>query len=65
MGKGSSPRPFEVDDKTFSDNWSRTFGKKNAEQKQESSNTSGESTYPENQGDELHSLQHIVTKRVP
>ena len=65
MGKGSSPRPFEVDDKTFSDNWSRTFGKKNAEQKQEISNTSGESTHPENQGDELHSLRDIATKRVP
>lgn len=26
-GKGSSPRPKEVDDETFSDNWERTFGK--------------------------------------
>ena len=26
-GKGDTPRPFAVDDKTFSDNWERTFGK--------------------------------------
>lgn len=27
-GKGDTPRPFAVDDKTFSDNWERTFGAK-------------------------------------
>ena len=27
-GKGSSPRPFSVDRKTFSDNWDAIFGKK-------------------------------------
>jgi len=27
-GKGSSPRPFSVDNNTFADNWERIFGKK-------------------------------------
>ena len=27
-GKGSSPRPFGVDKKTFDDNWDKIFGKK-------------------------------------
>lgn len=27
-GKGSAPRPFSVDDETFTDNWHRTFGPK-------------------------------------
>ena len=27
-GKGSSPRPFSVDDQTFSSNWDTIFGKK-------------------------------------
>ena len=27
-GKGSSPRPYSVDQKTFSDNWDAIFGKK-------------------------------------
>lgn len=31
MGKGSAPRPFEVDQDTFADNWAKIFGKKNAE----------------------------------
>jgi hypothetical protein len=31
MSKGSSPRPFEVDHKTFSDNFDAIFGKKNKE----------------------------------
>ena len=26
-GKGSAPRPFSVDRKTFEDNWDRIFGK--------------------------------------
>ena len=25
-GKGSSPRPFDVDHQTYEDNWSSTFG---------------------------------------
>jgi hypothetical protein len=29
MGKGSKPRPFSVDKKTFEDNWERIFGKAN------------------------------------
>ena len=27
-GKGSSPRPFSVDQKTFDDNWDRIFNRK-------------------------------------
>lgn len=27
-GKGSAPRPFSVDRKTFEDNWDRIFGSK-------------------------------------
>ena len=26
-GKGSSPRPFSVDSKTYNDNWDRIFSK--------------------------------------
>jgi hypothetical protein len=53
-GKGSTPRPFDVDEETFAGNWTRIF---NAKQKQESTDPSRESTHPENQGDELHSLR--------
>lgn len=28
MGKGSRPRPFEVDEKQFATNWERIFGMK-------------------------------------
>lgn len=28
MGKGSSPRPYSVDAKTFDNNWERIFGSK-------------------------------------
>lgn len=34
-GKGSAPRPKEVDDETFSDNWERTFGKPEQEKDDE------------------------------
>ena len=30
-GKGSNPRPFSVDRKTFDDNWDRIFNKKSAQ----------------------------------
>ena len=30
-GKGSKPRPFSVDRKTFESNWEKIFGKKNKE----------------------------------
>ena len=56
-GKGSAPRPFDVDEETFAGNWARIFGRKDAEQKQENTDTSRESTHPENQGDELHSVR--------
>ena len=28
MGKGSSPRPYSVDQKTFESNWDKVFGAK-------------------------------------
>lgn len=31
MSKGSSPRPFSVDNNTFSENFDRIFGKKGTE----------------------------------
>lgn len=34
-GKGSAPRPFSVDEDTYSDNWERTFGKKAEPEKEE------------------------------
>lgn len=30
-GKGSAPRPFEVDQDTFASNWDRVFGKQPAQ----------------------------------
>jgi hypothetical protein len=30
-GKGDSPRPISVDQKTFASNWEATFGKKKSE----------------------------------
>lgn len=30
-GKGSSPRPFSVDQETFASNWDRIFGKKDSQ----------------------------------
>jgi|TARA_B100000085_G_C18551841_1_gene516214 hypothetical protein len=32
-GKGDMPRPFSVDDKTYSDRWNMAFGKKKAKNK--------------------------------
>ena len=32
-GKGSSPRPYSVDRKTFEDNWDKIFGKKKIQKK--------------------------------
>lgn len=34
-GKGSAPRPFSVDRKTFENNWDAIFGKKQPEQRKE------------------------------
>lgn len=31
-GKGSSPRPYSVDQETFASNWDRIFGKKKTEE---------------------------------
>jgi len=33
-GKGSTPRPFGVDHKTYSDNWDKIFGKKPKKEKE-------------------------------
>ena len=30
-GKGSAPRPYSVDRKTFEENWDKIFGKKKVE----------------------------------
>ena len=59
MSKGSAPRSFDIDQDTFKNNWERIFGNKNAKQKQEDTDTSGESTHPENQGDELYRVRPI------
>lgn len=32
-GKGSSPRPYSVDQKTFEDNWDKIFGDKYPKEK--------------------------------
>jgi len=38
-GKGSNPRPFSVDRKTFDNNWDRIFNKKPAKNVKEVSRT--------------------------
>jgi len=37
-GKGSAPRPRNVDKKTWEENWERIFGKKDADAEYESDN---------------------------
>ena len=32
MGKGSTPRPFEIPREQFRDNWDKIFGKKDAKE---------------------------------
>jgi len=39
MGKGSEPRPFSVDKKTFEENFDRIFRKKNEEKSKKSEET--------------------------
>ena len=39
MGKGSEPRPFSVDKKTFEENFDRIFRKKNEEKTKKSNKT--------------------------
>lgn len=34
-GKGSRPRPYSVDRKTFESNWDKIFGKKKTKSKKE------------------------------
>ena len=34
-GKGSKPRPYSVDQKTFDNNWERIFGKKDKPEEKE------------------------------
>lgn len=38
MGKGSRPRPFEVDHKQFSDSWEKIFGKKDIKEQKSNQN---------------------------
>lgn len=40
-GKGSSPRPFSVDQKTFSNNWDKIFNK--SQSKNTNKDTQGKS----------------------
>lgn len=37
-GKGSKPRPYSVDRKTYESNWDRIFGKKSKNTTQKNSN---------------------------
>ena len=39
MGKGSTPRPFEVPRDQFRDNWDKIFGKKNKPEPQDKKDT--------------------------
>lgn len=44
-GKGSAPRPFDVDQDTFAANWARTFGAKaQASSKTEEDRDGGQGT---------------------
>jgi len=36
-GKGSTPRPFSIDRKTFENNWEKIFGKKSKKKSTEKS----------------------------
>ena len=45
-GKGSKPRPYSVNQDTFSDNWNKIFGKKNEEE----SSKAGEANQPAEPG---------------
>lgn len=38
MSKGSKPRPFSIDQKTFSDNWNKIFGPRDPVEKQDAEN---------------------------
>jgi hypothetical protein len=54
MGKGSKPRPFEVDQKTFDNNWEQIFGKKTKDQeKKDESIDSGRRDNNQQQGESL------------
>lgn len=37
-GKGSTPRPYSVDQETFASNWDRIFGKKKKKEQDEVKN---------------------------
>jgi hypothetical protein len=38
MGKGSRARPFDVDNKEFSSNWDKIFGKKDIKEEKSNQN---------------------------
>lgn len=42
MGKGSRPRPFEVDHEKFSNNWEKIFGKKDIKEEKKTDSKSTE-----------------------
>lgn len=44
MGKGSRPRPFEVDHDKFANNWDKIFGKKDIKEEQKSTSKEPEKT---------------------
>lgn len=46
-GKGSSPRPFSVDQETFESNWEKAFGKKDKTIKLECGECSWQGTIDE------------------
>lgn len=43
MGKGSAPRPFEVDHQTFADNWQAIFRKGQNDELRRRNENSGQS----------------------
>lgn len=49
-GKGDTPRPFAVDDKTFSDNWERTFWAKPSGSLTKVENDNGQGSQPDQEG---------------
>jgi hypothetical protein len=44
MGKGSRPRPFEVDTEKFTSNWEKTFGKKDIKEEKKEDRKDPETT---------------------
>lgn len=49
-GKGDSPRPYSVDQKTFESNWDAIFGKKDKDDKKEIDNSEDDFPADSDQG---------------